>query len=153
MRGRKPKPTVLKLIQGNPGKRRLNMNEPKPPPGNLDPPNWLDLEARKEWNRIVPQLADLGLYTALDQQSAGCLCQIVADLADAQHKIRKMGTKLVVNKGRIQLNPYVRIARNSMLLIHKFASEFGCTVSSRARISVPGFKDESEFDRFMTRKI
>ena len=31
MRGRKPKPTALKLLEGNPGKRRINGTEPKPP--------------------------------------------------------------------------------------------------------------------------
>ena len=30
MRGKKPKPTHLKLITGNPGKRPLNEAEPKP---------------------------------------------------------------------------------------------------------------------------
>jgi len=30
MAGRKPKPTALKIIEGNPGKRPLNKNEPKP---------------------------------------------------------------------------------------------------------------------------
>ncbi len=31
MRGRKPKPTRLKLIEGNPGRRPINGQEPKPP--------------------------------------------------------------------------------------------------------------------------
>ena len=31
-RGRKPKPTALKELEGNPGKRSLNPSEPKPPP-------------------------------------------------------------------------------------------------------------------------
>lgn len=30
-RGRKPKPTALKELEGNPGKRTLNDKEPKPP--------------------------------------------------------------------------------------------------------------------------
>jgi hypothetical protein len=30
MRGRRPKPTRLKVLTGNPGKRRLNATEPKP---------------------------------------------------------------------------------------------------------------------------
>jgi hypothetical protein len=32
MRGRKPKPTRLKLVAGNPGKRPLNPREPTPEP-------------------------------------------------------------------------------------------------------------------------
>lgn len=34
-RGRKPKPTALKLLEGNPGKRPINANEPIPPKGNI----------------------------------------------------------------------------------------------------------------------
>ena len=30
MRGRKPSPTHLKLVKGNPGKRPLNVSEPEP---------------------------------------------------------------------------------------------------------------------------
>ena len=33
MRGRRPKPTALKLIEGNPGKRPLPRDEPTPPVG------------------------------------------------------------------------------------------------------------------------
>ena len=29
-RGRKPKPTALKLLEGNPGNRPLNIAEPRP---------------------------------------------------------------------------------------------------------------------------
>jgi hypothetical protein len=32
MRGRRPKPTRLKLLTGNPGKHPLNRSEPKPEP-------------------------------------------------------------------------------------------------------------------------
>ena len=34
-RGRKPKPTALKILEGNPGKRPLNENEPIPPKGTM----------------------------------------------------------------------------------------------------------------------
>ncbi len=33
MAGRKPKPTVLKKLEGNPGKRKLNTKEPVPAKG------------------------------------------------------------------------------------------------------------------------
>ena len=37
MAGRKPKPTVLKKLEGNPGKRKLNTKEPVPAKGMSDP--------------------------------------------------------------------------------------------------------------------
>ena len=33
MAGRKPKPTAIKELEGNPGKRKLNKKEPKPDKG------------------------------------------------------------------------------------------------------------------------
>ena len=41
MAGRKPKPTALKKLEGNPGKRKLNMKEPMPEKGMPDCPKWL----------------------------------------------------------------------------------------------------------------
>ena len=46
-RGRKPKPTALKKLEGNPGKRPLNELEPVPPTVALRCPNYLLPEARK----------------------------------------------------------------------------------------------------------
>ena len=47
-RGRKPKPTALKLLEGNPGKRPLNEHEPIPPTGKIRCPSWLEEEAKKD---------------------------------------------------------------------------------------------------------
>lgn len=45
--GRKPKPTALKKLEGNPGKRKLNTKEPIPAKGMPNCPEWLLPEARK----------------------------------------------------------------------------------------------------------
>jgi hypothetical protein len=45
--GRRPKPTRLKLITGNPGKRPLNRNEPNPKRIIPACPDFLQGEARK----------------------------------------------------------------------------------------------------------
>ena len=53
MAGRKPKPTALKKLEGNPGKRKLNTKEPVPGKGMPDCPKWLLPEAKKEWKRLL----------------------------------------------------------------------------------------------------
>ena len=45
-RGRKPKPTAVKVLEGNPGKRSLNTNEPKPVKKAPRCPAWLEDEAK-----------------------------------------------------------------------------------------------------------
>ena len=60
-RGRKPKPTALKKLEGNPGKRPLNELEPLPQVTMLRCPNWLEPEARTEWRRLAPVLIGAGI--------------------------------------------------------------------------------------------
>lgn len=47
MAGRKLKPTAVKKLEGNPGKRKLNAKEPIPARGMPDCPEWLLPEVRK----------------------------------------------------------------------------------------------------------
>jgi phage terminase small subunit len=65
--GRRPTPTALKIIRGNPGKRAINHAEPKPPAGPLERPEHLDEVAAAEWDRIVPILAAMGVATTADR--------------------------------------------------------------------------------------
>ena len=47
--GTKPERAALKLLRGNPGKRRVPTNEPHGV-GILDaPPTWMDEEQRAQW--------------------------------------------------------------------------------------------------------
>lgn len=56
-RGRKPKPTALKKMAGNPGRRPLNEKEPDfKELTNIDPPEWLLPLADDMWKRVVPEL-------------------------------------------------------------------------------------------------
>ena len=63
MRGRKPKPTALKLLEGNPGKRRINGSEPKPPASRPTCPAHLSPSAKAEWKRLAEALNRIGLLT------------------------------------------------------------------------------------------
>ena len=65
-RGRKPIPTAIKELEGNPGKRALNIKEPKPKRKAPKCPTWLDNEAKKEWKRTAKQLEQLGILTEVD---------------------------------------------------------------------------------------
>ena len=64
MAGRKPKPTALKKLEGNPGKRKLNTKEPMPGKGMPDCPKWLLPEAKKEWERLCVKLSEIGEVAA-----------------------------------------------------------------------------------------
>jgi phage terminase small subunit len=55
MRGRKPKPTELKELLGNPGHRPLNLDEPKPE-GDLQRPKYLKAKAKKLFDAKAEQM-------------------------------------------------------------------------------------------------
>jgi hypothetical protein len=64
MRGRRPTPTYLRLLQGNPQHRPINKNEPQPPPiETIDAPDYLSGYALDEWHcRGTPALPHQECY-------------------------------------------------------------------------------------------
>jgi len=74
-RGRKPKPTALKALEGNPGRRALNENEPKPRGAVSACPDWLEDEAKAEWARMGEILARMGVLTEVDLTACAGYCQ------------------------------------------------------------------------------
>ena len=69
MAGRKPKPTAVKKLEGNPGKRKLNTKEPNPGKGMPDCPAWLLPEAKTEWIRLSEKLNQMGVLTEIDRSA------------------------------------------------------------------------------------
>lgn len=67
MAGRKPKPTAVKKLEGNPGKRKLNTKEPVPAKGMPTCPNWLLPEAKSEWKRLAELMNQMGVLTEVDR--------------------------------------------------------------------------------------
>ncbi len=67
--GRRPKPTALKLLTGNPGKRPTNPDEPTPDLGLPRPPAWLSAAAKREYSRLGRQLLAQGIMTILDRNA------------------------------------------------------------------------------------
>ena len=130
-RGRKPKPTALKKLEGNPGKRPLNELEPVPPTVPLRCPNYLLPEARKEWKRLAPILMSMGLLTAADAVPFAGYCQAYARWREAQDEITRHGSIYKDDDGRIRPNPYIAIANQQMREIKSFAADFGLTPSNR----------------------
>jgi len=58
-----PTPTALKILRGNPGKRRLNREEPQSLPTDATPPADLPAAAVAIWEERVPELIRMGVMT------------------------------------------------------------------------------------------
>ncbi len=133
-RGRKPKPTAVKELEGNPGKRPLNELEPKPQKKAPKCPMWLDAEAKKEWRRIAKQLEELGILTEVDMAAFAGYCEAYARWKEAEEFISKHGTIVKTPSGYWQQVPQVSIAQTYLKIMIKFCEQFGLTPSSRSRI-------------------
>lgn len=152
MAGRKPKPTALKKLDGNPGKRSLNVNEPKPGIKKPTCPAHLVGEARKEWNRMVKLLLGLRLLTEIDRAALAGYCQAWARWIEAEGKIRTEGMTIETDKGNLIQSPYVGIANQAMKQMRAFLIEFGMTPSSRSRVSTPATDEGDPYEQFRRNK-
>jgi len=137
MRGRRPLPTRMKVLTGNPGKRPLNEHEPQPEPRIPDCPPQLGPIAREEWDRLVGELASLRMVTALDRSALAAYCNAYGLWAEATEAIQKYGTMVKSPTGYPIQSPYVSIANRQAEIMMRIASEFGFTPASRSRISTP----------------
>jgi P27 family predicted phage terminase small subunit len=149
MKGGKPHPTVLRMLRGNPSKRPPPPNEPQPVAvSNAQPPDWLDVEAQAEWNRLAPMLERIGILTESDLDGLAAYCEAWATWKSATQKIRQFG---MVIKGPRDIpiqSPYVRIAHNALIQMRGLLVEFGMTPSSRARVAaVPNQPTVSKWEK------
>ena len=138
VRGRKPTPTALRLLRGNPRKHPVNRREPTPAPLPDDPapPAWLDESAQAEWRRLAPMLTRLGVLTETDADALAAYCEAWVTWKHATQRMRQFGMVVKAAKdGELPvISPYVKIAHHAMAQMRAFLVEFGMTPSSRARI-------------------
>lgn len=146
MRGRRPKPTRLKVLAGNPGKRPLNHEEPRPAPEIPSCPPELGPGARREGDRLVGELGKLKLLTNLDRAALAAYCGAYALWSEATEAIQKFGTMVKSPSGYPIQSPYVAIANRQAELMMRISAEFGFTPASRSRISTSQAEEPSLFD-------
>lgn len=133
-KGRKPKPTAIKELEGNPGNRPLNDKEPKPLKKAPPCPKWLEDDAKKEWRRLSKKMEQLGILTEVDMAAFAGYCQSHARWKAAEEFISKHGAIVKTPSGYWQQVPQVSIAQQYMKQMSKFAEQFGLTPASRSRL-------------------
>jgi P27 family predicted phage terminase small subunit len=150
MAGRRPKPTALKVITGNPGKRALNPDEPMPEPCKVNMPNGLSDDAKKMWRDIVPHLEVLRVLTALDRPALVRMCECYAEIQAAQEEIRNGGliVETVTTDGKVlsRANPAVAMLSDADRRFKAYLVEFGLTPAARSKVKVAGDGDKPKED-------
>lgn len=145
--GARPKPTAMKLLAGNPGKRPISKNEPKPMRVISTPPHWLSVEATAYWDKIEPMLFRIGVLTEADELMLAILCQAYANLLAARAHIDRHGAIMKTPNGHLQISPFKTLERQAYLDIIRCCQEFGLSPASRSRI-VAQLPNPDSFDPF-----
>lgn len=137
--GRKPKPTAIKVLEGNRGKRAINKAEPKPSlsVSSAKPPVWLNKDARKEWARLASELDSQNLLTSWDVQSFAAYCNAVAMVMEAKrHLTTPEDYVQATPNGFEQASPWVGILEKWTRQMVSIGGLLGLNPSERGRLNV-----------------
>lgn len=146
MRGRKPTPTPLRVLKGNPQHRPLNAEEPKPKPVAPRCPAWLTAVAKRHWRELAPELETIGVLTTIDVGAFAGLCESWAQYREASEFLHKHGAVYRSPAGYLVQVPQVAIARAALSAYMRGCAEFGLTAASRTRVKVRQDSEDDEDD-------
>lgn len=147
--GRKPTPTALRIIRGNPARRPLPENEPQGKPKLPKAPAFLSDRAKREWRRIGRQLLGAGIVTDLDAMALAGLVQSYMRWVEAQEGLAQTGLLIRGRDGVPRLNPLLRVSREAQSEYTRLLMEFGLTPSSRSRVQAHKQEEGDPFETFL----
>lgn len=139
MPGMPPKPTAIRLLEGNAGGVKINQFEPKPravdwlpqpPPEIVADPDALDT-----WYELGPRLIDLGVLTEIDVGAFVILC-----LAKSQYlRLSRRAEELLSDPGMAvvagrSLSSAFRLTHEAFARYRGMMQDFGLTPASRSRV-------------------
>lgn len=151
-RGPLPKPAALRALEGNAGKRPLDIGGGVNPRIEIpSPPKHLGQEARKEWKRITPLLEELGLISGLDRAALALYCQAVGRMAELETAFNGKVAAMVANgmgyadavyevshavtpSGYAQQSVIVQLIKSAREQVNRYLMHFGLSPAARGRV-------------------
>lgn len=156
---RRPKPTAIKLLEGNPGGRPINTEEPKVELGRPEMPKGLRKTAQREWKNITRELLTLGVLSVVDGKALAMYCDAYADWEEAQKQCVKEGmwySEPVINSIGLVVgykhkqSPWFNVKCTAMKMMKCFLIEYGLTPASRTKLKIEK-KSEAQDDALLSR--
>ncbi|MBW2187065.1 MAG: phage terminase small subunit P27 family [Deltaproteobacteria bacterium] len=149
--GRKPKPTALKLIQGNPGRRPLNKKEPKSSATLPCPPSWLTTRAKSVFRLLVKRLDGMGYASASHTEALALAAWRLEQVQACAKALNENGLtyETINQRGATVVKPRPEVAMQGEAARHaqSLLAEFGLTPSSATRVQVPGKPKSNSFNQ------
>ena len=149
LRGPAPKPTVLEIAQGCPGKRKPPAREPKPLEFSASDlkraPKGHNARERHWWRYYGEILGSMRVLTQADRTALATLATASAEREQNDAQLRKAGPIYQVPGGAVRVSPLFKVGSILRDRELKLLREFGLTPSARTRIQMVG-ADEDAYD-------
>ena len=147
-RGPAPKPTNMRILEGNPSRRPLNNDEPQPENG-AHKPGYLSDEASTIWDEVAPVIEAVGLLTKADADMFAAWCDATANYRLAtveiqRYRVSREGQDAVFAEKEIKA--LISSQRNFADLMVKFGTRFGLSSSDRSGLKVEKPKERSKWE-------
>ena len=148
-RGRKPTPTHLKVVTGNPGRRPLNGAEPEAQRARPSCPSHASDKAKETWGYVCGILDRMGLLAEPDALALEMLCEAYAEYLAAREELREFGSRYYQTENQAggvmhRAHPAVAVMQDADRRIRGWLAEFGMTPSARSRVKVDGAKEDDD---------
>ena len=148
--GRKPKPTLQVVKEGNPGKRPLR-DSVVLPPSVLREPDWSDLldegaveDAGALWKQLAPTLARSVGLVGEQQFALEDYCTTVARIRQGERAISRDGMVIPGAMGGMVKNPWTTVLNQYRAHMRSLIGELGLSPASATRITRPESVDEDD---------
>lgn len=150
MAGRRPTPTELKLVRGNPGKRPINKKEPLPAKRIPSTPAHLTDEGQMAWGRLTVLLDRMGVLTEADGFALERLCDCYSEILALRELIDANGRTYETTSTQgelvIKANPAVAMLADADRRFKSYLVEFGLTPAARSKVQIKA--DDDQEDQF-----
>lgn len=140
-RGEKPKPSAIKIMEGNRSKvARDSIGEDPQGVGRPRVPSHLTADERKLWADVVASLP-VGLLTLADEAVLERMAVAWARFRAANKTIASTGLMVQSPNGPVR-NPLIVILNAAAKEMHAAGSELGLSPVARARLAAPNAGDD-----------
>ena len=134
-RGPKPRPTHLKVIEGE-RESRINREEPIPTEGKVIKPEGMSEGAAAVWDELADDLIDKGCLKPWDVYLFEAFCESVSTYRENRDLLRANGYTERGAAGGVIKSPYHQIMRDCVQTMAQIGSRFGFTPGDRANLTI-----------------
>ncbi|TJZ93843.1 phage terminase small subunit P27 family [Paracoccus gahaiensis] len=103
---------------------------------NIAAPEWLDVHAREEWDRVMPVLTERRILTDADLGGLGNYCISIG-------RVRQMEELIQTEPEPEMMLKLIRVQGQAMASARQLAAEMGLTPVSRSR---PAIREDGDQD-------